>query len=157
MRGITLSIYLVVLCGCISPSIKHYTYGDDGALISKTIVSSTKYPAGDSYVFSTNGVVEARLSASQDAKLIIGATGQSRNMLVMYVMCGLIVLVGIGCFAAPNHIISNKDALIICGIGGVGFAVVTWVSAAAPIMKFVIPVVAVGALFYFGYQWMKKK
>lgn len=153
---ILLLICILATMGCVAPSITYEQY-EDGYRTSKVVVRTPKYPLGDSYIALDGQALTANVSASQDAKGIIGATGKAKSLLFLYGICGLIVILGVVAFAMPNGIVSNKDALIICGIGGISFAVVRWVEAAAPVMMWVVPLIAVGAGLYFVVIWLRKK
>jgi hypothetical protein len=143
--------------GClVSPSITYEEY-KDGFKTSKIVLRTPKYPLGDSYITLDGSAVTANVSASQDAKGIIGQEGKNKSLIFLYGICGIIVILGVVAFAMPNNIVSNKDGLIICGIGGVSFAVVRWVEAAAPVMMWVLPIAAVCGAIYFVILWMKKK
>jgi hypothetical protein len=153
---IILLICILATMGCfISPSITYEQY-EDGYKTSKIVLRTPKYPLGDSYIALDGQAVTANVSASQDAKIIIGAEGKAKSLLFLYGICGIIVILGVVAFAMPNQIVSNKDALIICGIGGVSFAVVRWVEAAAPVMMWVVPIAAVCAGLYFVVIWLRK-
>jgi len=149
-------IAIVVLSGCSSPSIMHETY-KGGRILSRTTLRTAEYPLGDSYIRLEGETITANVSASQDAKTIIGSKADAQSMKIMYGICGLIVLLGVVAFALPNQMVSNKDALIICGIGAGGFMVVRWVSAAAPVMAWVLPAIVVGAVLYLLYLGVLRK
>ena len=147
-------LFVVLLAGCAYPNLTVEEY-QDGSKTRRIVLRTVEYPLDGSQVTLEGNELTARIGASQDAKGIIGSKAQGRNMRLMYIVCGIICLLGIVAFALPNQIISNKDALIICGVGGVGFAVVRWVDASAPVMMWALPAVVVVVALYLGWTWLK--
>lgn len=149
-------VLVLLLAGCASPHLTVDEY-ENGTRTRRIALRSVEYPLDASYITLENGTLTAKLGASQDAKGIIGSTSQGKSLRLMYGVCGLIVLLGVVAFALPNQIVSNKDALIICGIGGAGFAVVRWVDASASVMMWILPVLVVGVALYLGWTWIKAR
>jgi hypothetical protein len=106
-------------------------------------------PLGESYVtLDTNGFRMA-VSGSQDVATISKAKGDSRNKGIMYGGCALLLVLGAVALALPNGMVSNKDGLIISGVGLAGFAALRWVEAASPVMMWALPVAVIA-----GAGWL---
>jgi hypothetical protein len=151
-------VFVIALClaGCMSPDIVYEKY-ENGSRTARIAVRTADYPAGDSYIVLEGERIVANVSASQDAKGIIGAKGSSKGMVLAYIACGIIAILGICAFAMPNNIISNRDGLIITGVGLAGFAGLRWVEASVPVMMWLLPVVAVCGGLYLVVVWLSKK
>jgi len=157
---ITVGIFILV-AGCSSTGIiKHQQeriYPDGTVERTQTSLSPPKYPLGGSSITSYTNSLTAQISGSQDVSKIEGVKGRTGNSRIGFWICGIIMLLGVVGFAAPNYIISNKDALIVVAIGGAGLVILMWASAMSPIMAWLLPVVALGVGAYYLWRWIQSK
>src|SRR6056297_721859 len=106
---ITVGIFILV-AGCSSTGIiKHQQeriYPDGTVERTQTSLRPPKYPLGGSSITSYTNSLTAQISGSQDVSKIEGVKGRTGNSRIGFWICGIIMLLGVVGFAAPNYIIS---------------------------------------------------
>ena len=158
--ALCLVVVSICLSGCalITPpdiqSERTMVYADGTTETVKTTVRTPRYSKeGSSVSISTNGV-DAWVSSSQAAKDIEGALGDTKGKLLMYGICGLVIMAGIVVIFLRKD---NKDGYIICGIGVASFAAVRFIEASAKYMGIIIPIVVLAGGGYLFWLWRNGK
>ena len=169
MKYLLLAAALLV-GGCSGPStIKTEVVRTYPSGVVEKVKTSLKGPEyaleGSSLDVTTNGVYGS-LSAAQDVKGIEEARGESAKELeeakgdniskkIVYGGLALILLLSIVALFLPDTIVSKKDALTGFACALAGFVIVRYVEASAPVMKWVIPLAALGGGIYLFVMWRR--
>ncbi|MHC5062162.1 MAG: hypothetical protein ACYTFK_13950, partial [Planctomycetota bacterium] len=152
-----LLIAFIFMVGCTSTGLMTMTveklYPNGVVERTEIALKPPTAPLGDSYITSDTNGLRMALSGSQSEAGIQRVKGDSRNKGIMYGGCALLLVLGMVAFALPNGIVSNKDGLIISGVGLAGFAALRWIEASSPVMMWVLPIALIGGGVWLLLQW----
>lgn len=168
MKKLLMLSVVIILAGCAgiakTETKQTITEGDKVTVTeTRSYARQPRNPLEGASVTISNTYSNAKTSGAQDKATIDREKWIGLGRIALYALCTLVTLLGglimfYGEKLGMTRAECNRDGMIIMGCGIGSIALFQFVEASAPIMKWVIPVVFVGVIVYFGFtMWKKKK
>ena len=163
MKATLFFFALLFLSGChfVAPSQITYTRTtpptNGTVVVEQVVVRQPDAPKQGAALSIAPASIEASTGAAQSEAKRIDASSRGKARRVLFVFCGLVLLLGAIALALPNYLVSNKDALLVILAGLVSMALVVWADAAATVMRWVLPVVVVLAAGYLAWIYQRNR
>lgn len=152
MKKYLLAIALL-LAGCAGVSRIHYARTfPDGSETSVTLYQPKIPKEGAGLEITTNGAIRVftagRQSKAEEKK--VGEDGKTARL--PYYLFGVIAILGVLGYAAPNYLVSNLEATFVLTIGGSGMVSLKFLDGVLPVLKWVAPIAVVVAIVWLVYR-----
>ena len=158
---LAVGLIISTLLGCAiqgGMSNKTIVEKPDGTKItSVTKAQMPEHPAHEmNYTNSVTGESIVVPPAQSEAQ-IEDVKQDGKNKRLFYAGIALIFIIGAVAFMAPNHLVSNKDASMVCLFAVLAFGAVRYIESSEKYMGYIIPVVVVGAGGWIAWDWISNK
>ena len=152
---------IVTLMGCaMQGGIKNKTVVDkpDGTRITSTTTAKMpEHPASELLYTNTITGESLLVPKAQSEAEIEDVKQDGKNKRLFYAGIALIFIIGAVAFMAPNHLVSNKDASMVCLFAVLAFGAVRYVESSEKYMGYIIPVLIVGGAGWIAWDWVSNK
>jgi len=160
MKRLLYALPILALVGCMATGViknETTTTKPDGTVTtSVTKAVLPKYPDGEATYTSPTGET-ITLPKSQDQAKIEGTKGDAKNVRLLYIGAGILLIIGGIGLALPNYWVSNKDAAMVIAAALISFGALRFVESSEKIMGYVIPVAIVCGIGFIGFNYYKNR